>query len=143
MYKRMKPENLQDLRPANFKIDRVFMHYNSKAMRPINLVHQRWLFILIVGYKSFAFDFITHRHIEFPKLPLLNKINFSVDAKVMVLNDRDLVVVNSARHKKDGDSEILVMDMHQLTTWKRLKIREDMRSNALINFAILPFVKED
>ena len=67
---------------------------------------------MVAGYKSFAFDFITHRHIEFPKLPLLGKISASVDAKIMVLNERDLVLVNASRYKKDDFSEIFVMDMH-------------------------------
>ena len=35
------------------------------------------------------------------------------------------------------------MDMHSLSSWKKLKIRDDMRANCLINFAIVPFVKED
>lgn len=71
---------------------------------------------MVPGYKSFAFDFITLRHIEFSKLPALTKVNSSVDAKIMVLNDRDLAVVtsppNKQREKAGNDSEILVMDMH-------------------------------
>ena len=99
---------------------------------------------MLAGYKSFAFDFITHRHIEFPKVPLMGRTNSAqVDAKIIVLNERDLVIVNASKYKKEEFSEIFVMDMHQLSSWKRIKIREDMRANALINFAIVPFVKED
>ena len=101
MYKRFRPpdRSVAELTAEDFKIDRVFVHYDSINMRPMCLVHQRWLFIIISGYKSFAFDFITHRHIEFPKLPLLSKHSASIDAKLMVLNDRDLFVLNASRNK--------------------------------------------
>ena len=88
---------------------------------------------MIPSYKSFAFDFITLRHIEFPKLPALAKAvnsTVNVDAKIMVLNERDLVVVTSPSNKRTSSesSEILLIDLHSLSSWKRMKIREDMRS---------------
>ena len=64
----------------------------------------------------------------------------------MILNDRDLIVVHASMQKKkndDGQSEILSIDLHSLNSWKRIKLREDMRAMSLINFGIIPFVKED
>ena len=134
--------DINDLTLAYFPIERVFSHANSKNQRPMCLVHQRWLFLVIPGYKSFAFDYITHRHIEFPKLPIIYR-NAVVDAKIMVLNERDLVVSHASRvRRSDENTEMLIIDLHQLSSWKRVKLREDMRAANLVNFAIIPFVKE-
>jgi len=105
-------------------------------------VHQRWLFILVPGYKSFAFDYLTLRHIDFPKLPIISRQQTTSDCKIIVLNERDLVVVNPTRNKKtDEHTEMLIMDLHSLKCWQCIKLREDMRANCLVNFAVIPFKK--
>ena len=73
-YKRAIPDkgvcNMKDL---DINFEKVLELKEIKQMKPVCQVHQRWLFILIPGFKSYAYDFYTQRHIEFPGITLPGK----------------------------------------------------------------------
>ena len=58
----------------------------------------------------------------------------------MALNDRELVVMMASRQRKSQEhNDMLTIDLQSLKSWHRIKIRDDMRANGLVNFATIPF----
>ena len=82
------------MKPDDITIEKVLDLNETKQIRPLCLVHQRWLFILVPGFKSYAFDFYTLRHIAFPALQIPVRVREVMDWKAIVTNERELVVVN-------------------------------------------------
>ena len=76
LYKREVPEKgLGRMKTDDITVEKVLELNETKQVRPICLVHQRWLFILLPGFKSYAFDFYTLRHIAFPALTIPGRVH--------------------------------------------------------------------
>jgi hypothetical protein len=84
-----------------------------KVIRPICLIHQRWLFLIFAGFKSFALDLFTQKHIIFPSFSVSSSQMGALDLKGIVINERDLLVFNCSKHAshKVDHPEIFLMDL--------------------------------
>jgi len=104
---------------------------------------------LIPSHKSYAFDFFTNKHIEFPGVALVSGAN-QLDLKAIVTNSRDLYLFNCSRiathHKERQDkdlSEIYHIDLHTLSEWRRVKVKQDLRPYDFFNYALIPFTRKN
>lgn len=66
-----------------------------KKVKPVCFGHKQLLYIIIVGEKSIAYDYKSHKIYNFP---LMNyHIANTNDLKPVVLNDKDLFIFQSSK----------------------------------------------
>jgi len=63
------------------------------------------------------------------------------DLKAIVINEKELYVFNCSLRRKNNESDIAYMDLHSLSSWKKITLRGDTRPLDFINFGLMPFVK--
>ena len=102
---------------------------DTRVIRPLSIFHQRWLFILIPGFKSYAYDIFTQKHIIFAGASINAATGQNTtDLKAIVVNEKDLFVFNcSGRRKGHLTDDLAYMDLHTLACWKRIQLKGDVR----------------
>lgn len=96
--------------------------------------------MMFAGFKCYALDLFTHKHIIFPAFNVASSQQNWLDLKAIVVNERDLFVFNCSKHHspKADHPEVFLMDLLQLNIWKKVKIRSDMRPDEFVNFGLVP-----
>lgn len=99
--------------PTLYPIQMVLNLEQVKVIRPVCLIHQRWLFMIFAGFKSYALDLHTNKHIVFPAMQVASSQQGFLDLKAIVINEREMYVFNCSKHHstKVDHPEVFVMDL--------------------------------
>lgn len=121
----------------------LFDEPETKKVKPVCFGYQQRLFMLLPGYKSLAYDFLTLKQQVFA--PLNFHITNTNDLKSIVLNDRDLFVFQCSKWNAKGrnQGEIFHLDLNTMARWSSIEIKTDTRPKDLISFGLLPYKRDN
>ncbi|KEJ82541.1 hypothetical protein OXYTRIMIC_320 [Oxytricha trifallax] len=120
---------------ANGKFQMIFEEVDTKKIKPVCFQHKTRIYILMVGSKSIAYDYIDQNKLTFVSLNF--QVSNSNDLKTIVMNERDLFLFHCSKSRSQG--EIFHIDLMTHQQWRRIEVRTDSRPKDLIQFGILPF----
>ncbi|TNV84359.1 hypothetical protein FGO68_gene7478 [Halteria grandinella] len=119
----------------------IFDKPDAKKAKPVCFGHQNRLFIILPGAFSIAYDYKNYQKLEFAVLTY--NISNTNDLKPVILNDRELFILQSSKWSKKPKSqgEIWTIDLQSLVKWSTIDIKTDTRPKDLLQFGVLPYRK--